>query len=443
MNSSGIYTSRYLKNFGATSHAIKVLIFHDDPSVKQMLLTYLEENGYGAAEGTSWKNALHLYNNSEIDIILAGIPDLDHDGLNVLKSIHFEENHEEVIIFTPHHEINLSIQALRLGISTIIASPISPDDLDNALHKATKRIVAHRKLQTFEEKMKGVSLTSTTPSTMEDNYISKEFLQGTIHNLNGPLSVVSGNAQLLQMGLENLVTFLNENKDSFEMPIFYELLHKIEHYGEYLISALKAGDKMRDMICNLLTKWKKESSKLTESLNINELIRLEAEYLNSNMTFKHHIKKTFLFVEDIPPIEAVYSDFSETLNNLINNAIDAMHDSEQKELTIKTWHDDDIIYVEIRDSGCGISDENRDNIFKPFFTTKSFQPKSPHLLGGTGLGLNSCLTLMERYGASFTIKSKENNGTNILWKIPKDQSSIRQNTVLKRKYRNLLQAELF
>ncbi|MCB1194585.1 response regulator [bacterium] len=433
-------SSRYFDNLDSSSRTLKALIIYDVPAFSAMLQKYLDENGYGAIEESSWENALHVYNNCEADIILAGIPDQHHKGLEILKSFNFEEHHKEVIIFTPHHEINLSLQALRLGVCTIIASPISPDDLDNAMQKAAKRILQYRKLLSFEEKMSGVSSDSIKLSEPDDS-ISKEFIQGTIHNLNGPLSVVSGNAQLLQMGLENLITFLNNNRGTIEHSIHTELIKKIDHYGEYLISMLKAGDKMRDMICTLLTKWKNDHSRLSEALNVNELIRLETEYLNASMTFRNHIKKTFLFVEDIPHIEAVYSDFSQTFHNLISNAIDAMHDTERKELTIKTWHDTDIIYIEIRDTGCGISEENRDNIFKPFFTTKGFHKEKSELLGGTGLGLTSCLSLMERYGATFTISSKVNAGTSVIWKIPKEQSLISQRRLMKKP--DGIQVELF
>ncbi|MDF2876869.1 MAG: kinE 2, partial [Sporomusa sp.] len=46
-------------------------------------------------------------------------------------------------------------------------------------------------------------------------------------------------------------------------------------------------------------------------------------------------------------------------------------DASTRQLTIRTWHDDDRVYLEVSDNGPGIDDKIKDRIFEPFFSTKS------------------------------------------------------------------------
>lgn len=55
---------------------------------------------------------------------------------------------------------------------------------------------------------------------------------------------------------------------------------------------------------------------------------------------------------------------------MIKNALDALNESPQKEITVTIRHDEDMIYIEFQDTGTGISLENQERIFDPFFTAK-------------------------------------------------------------------------
>lgn len=82
---------------------------------------------------------------------------------------------------------------------------------------------------------------------------------------------------------------------------------------------------------------------------------------------------------DLPKIDAYGSELNQVWTNIIDNAIDAMDG--HGEITLRTRHDDQWVYVEIEDNGPGIPKEIQPNLFDPFFTTKD--PGK-----GTGLGLN-------------------------------------------------------
>ena len=79
--------------------------------------------------------------------------------------------------------------------------------------------------------------------------------------------------------------------------------------------------------------------------------------------------------------------------NLVQNAIDAMHDAPRKTLELHGHRDPDRVTVTIRDSGPGIPDAIRDRVFDPFFTTKPVGK-------GTGLGLSISYQIVHDHGGA-------------------------------------------
>ena len=71
----------------------------------------------------------------------------------------------------------------------------------------------------------------------------------------------------------------------------------------------------------------------------------------------------------------------------------------------------DRVSLSIRDSGCGISEENLKKIFEPFFTTKK-EGK------GTGLGLSITYGLVTKLHGKITVQSKESEGTTFVVTLP-------------------------
>lgn len=215
---------------------------------------------------------------------------------------------------------------------------------------------------------------------------------GVAHNLNTPLSVILGNCDLIRL----------QQGDSDE-------LEKISRQAE----------KMSEIIQGLLTKNRLEQDRQVQKINLNKLLQTELDFLNSNLDYKHNIKKEFKFKEDLPELYAVYSDFSQSLMNIIHNAIDAMYERKLKILKIETDFDTKNLTIRISDSGCGIEDSDSMKLFDPFYTTK---PGPDERKGneptGIGLGLSTVYNLLTPYGVEINFNSRKNEGTEVVLNIP-------------------------
>jgi len=119
---------------------------------------------------------------------------------------------------------------------------------------------------------------------------------------------------------------------------------------------------------------------------------------------------------DLP--ELYYDDWeiSQVLLNLFRNAIQAMPSSGK--LTIRSYLFNDMIKVEIEDSGKGIPENIIKEIFNPFFTTKS---------KGIGLGLPICKQILSSHKCDIDIRSELNKGTIFTLSFPLINDTKQQN----------------
>ena len=117
------------------------------------------------------------------------------------------------------------------------------------------------------------------------------------------------------------------------------------------------------------------------------------------------------FTRNLPPVWVDEKQLQQVFFNVIINAIQAMKEGGtlllQTDLVEESSRD--MVRVLVGDTGPGIAPETLDNIFTPFFTTKT---------QGTGLGLAICRQLMEQQNGRIEIKSKVGEGSRVYIYLP-------------------------
>lgn len=112
---------------------------------------------------------------------------------------------------------------------------------------------------------------------------------------------------------------------------------------------------------------------------------------------------------EVPKLNIVPDQLLQVFVNILINALDAIHGNGT--IKVKSYHDNYNVIVEITDNGTGMTDETLEKIFDPFFTTKDVGK-------GTGLGLSVSYGIIKKMNGSIEVKSKLNEGSAFLVKLP-------------------------
>lgn len=210
------------------------------------------------------------------------------------------------------------------------------------------------------------------------------------HKIGTPLTAISGHLQLLQ-----------------EDP------HLSQEVLERVRTMLKQTDRLTVSIQDLLT-FTRTPSISVEQVSLPQLID-QSLLLFRPLLQEHGIQGLTHFAPDLLPVQGDAFHLQEAINNIIDNAIDAMPNGGQ--LTIQARNAEDVpqagpeVMVDIQDSGPGIPPEYTEKIFEPFFTTKSVG-------SGTGLGLAITTEIIQLHKGHITVHSKEGQGTRFLIRLP-------------------------
>jgi len=211
-------------------------------------------------------------------------------------------------------------------------------------------------------------------------------VEGVVHNMNSPLNSILGYAQLVK----------KEYKDNGDID-----------------KIIDAAKNISQSVKTLLRKVQQDNISMMRPVDINQLINQELELLKHNLFFKLYVVLEKSLLKNLPSVKAVYSDISQSFTNLINNAIESMHDSKERNIWVRTYQTSDMVAIEVRDSGEGIEEKYHKKIFEPYYTSKKEKAQS-----GFGLGLAICRNIAERYGGYITVRSERDKGSTFTIFLP-------------------------
>jgi signal transduction histidine kinase len=157
---------------------------------------------------------------------------------------------------------------------------------------------------------------------------------------------------------------------------------------------------MAEIIKSLMNRMSQVVVFAPRPVEINELVRLELDFFEHNLFFKNQIEKEIQLGDDLPRIVVVYSDVSQSISNLISNAIDALEGMDDGQIAISTSMTDKGLCISIKDNGPGIPPDKLEMIFEPFYSTKKMDTRI-----GRGLGLSISRQLLAGYGAWIEVES--------------------------------------
>ncbi len=245
------------------------------------------------------------------------------------------------------------------------------------------------------------NITDRTHAEQERNRASRldsiGLLAGGIaHDFNNLMMVVLANLSIVQMEANG------------------------EESQEILEETRLAVLRTRDLTQQLLT-FARGGEPIKKTTSMGDLIRESAAFAlrGSKATFDLQIDP------DLQPVEADQGQMSQVLNNLIINADQAMPSGGTIRIVASNALPDECsmtrslnrrcVKIAVIDQGVGIAPDQIDRIFDPYYTTKG---------RGSGLGLTTCHSIIQKHGGCLAVNSKLNQGTTFTIFLPASDSSL-------------------
>lgn len=243
---------------------------------------------------------------------------------------------------------------------------------------------------------------------------------GVAHEINNPTNFVHVSAQNLEVDLERCQQFiLNLAGDDTDVEILESLNEHFKPLHEHLSTIRDGTERIKTIVRDLHAFTQLEIADP-------KLVNL-AECLNStiNLVQTKHQELTHFVTEfeSNPEVLCHPGQINQVFMNLIVNACDAIRDKNRKEggngkgkIVIGLKTEGDFAEVTIADNGCGMTEQTKNKLFEPFYTTK--------VVGeGTGLGLSISYGIVQKHEGELWVESDLGLGTTFHLKLPCQKST--------------------
>jgi PAS domain S-box-containing protein len=248
-------------------------------------------------------------------------------------------------------------------------------------------------------------------ASFENDETGNTYVQGIIHDVSilKKVEEIKAQAELLEVKGEAIRMLAHEVRNPLANIILSTECLKSDtsiENREFLNIIRRNSKRINDLITELL------DSNQYHKLNL-EIIPLQTVIDSAIQEASDTIELKKIKVDCVyPAYEALAlvdkSKMKMALLNIVLNAADAMKE-EEGELSISIKSNWNFHIIEIKDNGCGISAENIEKLFQPYFTTKST---------GLGLGLSATHAILQSHKAEIDVSSVVDIGTTFTIKIP-------------------------
>ncbi len=335
----------------------RILVVDDESGFRELCVDLLADSGYHVEAATDGQEALERLEHVSFQLVLTDINMPHMDGMSLLKIAKSRFPMVEVVLMTAFGGLQSALEALRLGAYDYITKPFTRD----ALLAIVTRCLEKQRL-------------STELKRVQEQLIEKEKLAalGSVsgwlaHRMRNPLSVILMCAQYLK-------THFTATDEKREVALAIE-------------DKVKSLERMtHDFI-----RFSRTYQPRFQLEDLHDLVNDVLSRVLSRVTLQN-VKVEKRYEEPLPLVPLDKELMEEVLGYLLDNAIDAL--AGPGGITVRAGRAPEGIYINVSDSGPGISPEVRARVFEPFFTTKE---------RGTGLGLAIARRVIESHGGDLTL----------------------------------------
>lgn len=221
-----------------------------------------------------------------------------------------------------------------------------------------------------------------------------EFISMASHQLRTPLTSIKG---YLDMMLEGDLGPINATQRTVLTEAFGSSERMVQLIGDFLsISRLQTGK----FVIN------------RQATDLAQLVKDEVAFLKT-MSKQRHVKIAVDIDKDIPQPMVDGEKLRQVMMNMIENAL--YYSKPDTTIKVKLTRDDDDVVFTVKDTGIGVPDAEKANLFSKFFRGSNARKKRPD---GTGIGLFLARKVVLAHGGQMVFESKESKGSTFGFRLP-------------------------
>ncbi|MCC5930913.1 MAG: GHKL domain-containing protein [Cyclobacteriaceae bacterium] len=232
----------------------------------------------------------------------------------------------------------------------------------------------------------------------------------------------------LKVANDNLKMFTRSVTHDLREPVrmvksFLSLLNKkyvgkLDEKGQiYLNMASDGANRLSQMLEGLLEFHQSEKSSITETVDLNEVLKEVEQMLQKQI----ELKNAKVNCEKLPILKGSIAGFRQVFQNLISNAIKFVPDGKVPVVSIQVEESASNFTFKVSDNGIGIQENHKQEVFNLFKRLNTAQQYE-----GTGMGLAMVRKSIERMGGEIWIESTPGEGSTFYFTIPKNELKQKQ-----------------
>lgn len=387
---------------------VRVLVIEDSHAqvrVIQEMLANDRVTEFSVSDASDLASGLTRLGSGTFDAILLDLTLPDSRGIESYNRLSTTAKSIPIVVLTDMDDEDLAIKTLQEGAEDyLVKGDINSQLLSRAIRYSIERKRSMLQLQAANDELESrVEERTRELRQLQAEAVERqeelahasrlntlgEMASGLAHELNQPLMAIIGYTDHCVHLLES---------DQMDAELCTETLRNASK------EATRAGQIIKRMR-RLVSKREPQREFADLNQTVEETVQLLSPGLELNVRMD--------FDDSLPKIKIDRVQIQQVVLNLAQNAVQAMDhgDAEKHELTLRTGHDDDqeMLFVEVADTGPGLAPEYLERLFDPFFT------RTPN---GLGLGLSISRSIVESHGGNLTVSQNSRHGLTFRFVLP-------------------------